>query len=37
MPDLVFGSMSRSMLNFTAAASTLVPSWKRALLRSLKV
>jgi hypothetical protein len=37
MPDLVAGSISRSMLNFTAAASALVPSWKRTFLWSLKV
>src|SRR5690349_13788315 len=37
MPDLVAGSVRRSMLNLTAAASTRVPSWKSALGRSLKV
>ena len=37
MPDFVAGSISRSMLNLTAAASTLVPSWKRTFGWSLKV
>ena len=37
MPDLVAGSIMRSMLNLTAAASTAVPSWKSTFFRSLKV
>ena len=35
--DRVAGSMMRSMLNFTAAAVTLVPSWKRTFFLSLNV
>ena len=37
MLDFVAGSMMRSMLNLTAAASTLVPSWKRTFFLSLNV
>ena len=37
MPEPVAGSISRSMLNLTAAASTGVPSWNRTFFLSLKV
>ena len=37
MLDRVAGSMSRSTVNLTAAASTLVPSWKRTFFLSLNV
>ena len=35
--DRVAGSMMRSIVNFTAAASTLVPSWNRTSFLSLNV
>jgi hypothetical protein len=37
MLDRVAGSTSRSMVNFTEAASTFVPSWKRTFVLRLNV